>query len=144
VRRTAEQKEAAKEAIKKWRLMVYKRDYEPAWPWLRLSCVLTDALVDKLGEKFGNVTSPESVTSITGWTFINDDILTELANLLINLNKDIDSVCQPKMQPQLQKKESHIDRNGRVQKPRPTAKPKIALHNMTSFDFSKRGNPNSS
>ncbi|KAF9896003.1 hypothetical protein BX616_008362, partial [Lobosporangium transversale] len=135
VRRTAEQKEAAKQAIKEWGSAVFRRDFEPVRPWLRETCVITDVAINKLGEKFGNVATAESIMDFSGWTFCFPKHLKELTDILVQLNKDIDNEGRSNLPPQPQNRNSHVNQTGPVRRVRQAAKPTISFKNMTSLDF---------
>jgi hypothetical protein len=55
---------------------------------------MTDALVDKLSNKFANVTKWEDIPSIITWTPLKQSIAEELANELVGLNQQIESQRQ--------------------------------------------------
>ncbi|KAF9904370.1 ATP-dependent DNA helicase sgs1 [Lobosporangium transversale] len=135
VRRTAEQKEAAKRAIKDWRSAVFRRDFEPVKPWLRETCVITVVAINKLGEKFGNVTTAKSIMNLSGWTFCFPKHLKELTDMLVQLNEDIDNEGRSNLPPQLQIRDSHVNQAGPVRRVRQTARPTFSFKNMTSLDF---------
>ncbi|KAG0346486.1 hypothetical protein BGZ54_005214, partial [Gamsiella multidivaricata] len=88
--RTFEQKELAKEALRNWRVMAFKRDLAPLCDSFEPRCVMTDKMIQVLGEEFAKITTPADIRSIITWTSVVELQRQEVADILIKLNKDID------------------------------------------------------
>ncbi|KAG0266460.1 ATP-dependent DNA helicase sgs1 [Mortierella polycephala] len=160
----------AKEVIRTWRSMVCKRDYIPLYSFFTEDCVMTDNMVERLGERVAEVTTPESIQSIITWMPLKKRLLEELASILIRLNEETmqsqhqaeqippqhqaEQIIPPQrqaeqiMQPQYQAElindnqdEADNSHHAQVAQPlRSKPKPTIVFKNSTAIDISKQIN----
>jgi hypothetical protein len=89
--RTVAQKEAAKEAILRWRKAAYERDARPRSDYYEEDFIMSDELVKELSDKFGKIQSVNDIRANIAWSGWNEQQKKDLAGILIALNKKFDS-----------------------------------------------------
>ncbi|KAI8599649.1 P-loop containing nucleoside triphosphate hydrolase protein [Dissophora ornata] len=101
--RSTEDKKAALEVIKKWRLERFQIRFKGMRSF-SVQCLMPDDIMEKIAENLGKIESTQSIISLTKYVGSVKD-LEELGNLLVEMNKQIDArislqKCDPSTQGQ--------------------------------------------
>lgn len=99
--RSADEKLLVNEAIILWRDKTFELHYQP-FMFMTKDCLMTDAMSKKIADKSASMTTPLSISEVSGWQCPKTDMLEELSLIVIGVHTEIIASRQIRPRPSRQ------------------------------------------